>query len=156
MNAGAYTLKPFSLFSSWRSFLKARAPSTAASASGTAPSSGTATPKSPSSVRKLRPSFFFQGFFLCFLIAGWLAATGEAERADPRAAPLLARGWTYQSEAPCEGLRPGAYYETVAGEDSAELLYVAPGKILANAESWPEGPRACREISEPSNIEELQ
>ncbi|RZA06795.1 MAG: hypothetical protein EOP11_09420 [Proteobacteria bacterium] len=90
------------------------------------------------------------------VIAAWIAFTSEAETVDPRAASLLKGGWAWLDDFPCEGLRGGAFYEVANDEKSVEFLVTHTGTLLASRESWPDAPRACREISEPLNVEEVQ
>jgi hypothetical protein len=90
------------------------------------------------------------------VMAGWVALNGSAEVRDPRLPALLKEEWSRRDEAPCPGLRPGAFYEVAGGEESAELYYALSGEVVSRQGSWPEEPRHCREISEPSNIEELK
>jgi len=88
-------------------------------------------------------------------MAGWIAL-GEEPPADPRAAELLARGWNAEGESPCEGLVLGKFYEASSGDESAEFYVDTKGTVLSPIESWPEAPRTCREISEPTNVEEIE
>lgn len=148
-------MKPIFLSLSSRFFSRAPGSFTSASAIATKPSSGTATPKSTSSARKLAPNHFFRMFFLCFVIAGLLAMREDAP-ADPNVAMLLARGWESGDSVPCASLEPGNYYEASNGDESAEFYFVQPGQVVARPPSWPEAPLTCRKISEPTNIEELQ
>lgn len=103
-----------------------------------------------------RPSLFFQAFFLCLAVAGWIALVGgNDEPLDPRVEGLLRRGWQWQDGLPCSDLSVGKFYEVGGDEQSVELLVLDGERALASSESWPEAPNTCTEINEPSLIQEL-
>lgn len=156
MNEGVRCLNPFLRLSSyWRSC--GRAPKFITRwRAGTRPSSTTATNESKPSAKKPGASFFLRGFFLCVGMAAWTASQDPASNSpDERVTQLMAIGWRAVDSLPCADLRPGTYYE-LSGEDGAAELFATPdGRLLSSAAPWPEEPRECREILQPSHVEEL-
>lgn len=156
MNAGVLCLKPSSRFSSYWPWLARELRSTARWRAGNGPSSTTATKESKGSAKKAGPSFFLRGFFLCLGMAAWTAGKDPGPPSpDDRATQLIARGWRVADGRPCPELRPGTYYELSGEEESAELFATPDGQLLSTAGPWPEEPRECREISQPSHVEKL-
>ena len=89
-------------------------------------------------------------------MAGAIALFSEEEEAlDPRVEGLLGKGWQWHEGAPCTGLKPGNFYEVEGGDESAEFLQLGQDRALSPADSWPESPRTCAPILEPSHIQEL-
>jgi hypothetical protein len=156
MNAGVRCLNLFSRLSSYWRWCGRGPKFIARWRAGTRPSSTTETNESKPSGKKAGASFFLRGFFLCLGMAAWMANRDPAATTpDERVARLTAIGWRPVESLPCPDLRPGSYYE-LSGEDGAAELFAAPdGRLLSSNAPWPEEPRECREIPQPSHVEEL-
>jgi hypothetical protein len=89
-------------------------------------------------------------------VSGFLSLGGGEESEDPQMAGLLAHGWQWVDPAPCENVSTGKFYEIDSEGESAEFYAVSQDRFLAPSPQWPEPPVVCREIPQPSFIQEVK
>lgn len=148
-------MKP-SWLSCWPSFFsRARFKSIALGKSATTPFFLTGILKSKNSGWK-KPSLCLQLAFLALAISGFLSLETNEAAADPEIERLLKRGWQWADPAPCENILPGKFYEIESEASSAEFYAVNTERFLAPSGPWPEPPAVCREIPNPSFIQEVK